>query len=160
VSVRLPGGISGMLPRKSLIRQSGRVGAIPREAMGRDTTGCLPEVIRQKRLWRRSATTSDPDLRQRRATFNGGSPPSLLLYHNEWLFLRSGGIGQMVDVLLRKRRRRRCYFCQQVRPEEAFYTDICWWHQVRISLRLLVLLVRSGRFHVGKLWRMVRWWKL
>lgn len=61
----------------------------------------------------------------------------------------------MVDVLLRKQRKPRCYFCQQANLRDAFYADICFWHQARISLRLLVLLARSGRF--GRLWRVVRW---
>jgi hypothetical protein len=62
----------------------------------------------------------------------------------------------MVDVLLRKRHRPRCYFCQQQADlRDAFYADICFWHQARISLRLLVLLARSGRFR--GLRRVVRW---
>ena len=57
--------------------------------------------------------------------------------------------------LLSKARRRRCYFCHQVGASEAYSSDICLRHQTRISLRLLVLLVRKGRF--GKLWKVVRW---
>ncbi len=58
--------------------------------------------------------------------------------------------------LLSKVRQRRCYFCHRVGPGEAYYSDICIRHQVLISLRLFVLLARSGRF--GKVWRVVKWY--
>ena len=57
--------------------------------------------------------------------------------------------------LLNKVRQRRCYFCHQVGPGEAYYSNICIRHHIRISLKLFVLLARRGRF--GKLWRVVRW---
>ena len=56
---------------------------------------------------------------------------------------------------LRKARRRRCYFCHLAGANEAYYTNICLRHQALISLRLLVLLARRGRF--GKCWQIVRW---
>ena len=56
---------------------------------------------------------------------------------------------------LHKARRRRCYFCRQVGPGEAYHSDICLRHQALISLRLFVLLARRGRF--GKCWQIVRW---
>ncbi len=56
---------------------------------------------------------------------------------------------------LSKARRRRCYFCRQVGASEAYDADICMRHQALISLRLLVLLARRGRF--GKFWRVVIW---
>jgi hypothetical protein len=61
----------------------------------------------------------------------------------------------MASLLSNKARRRRCYFCQEVGASEAYESSICLRHQTRISLRLLVLLVRKGRF--GKLWRVVKW---
>lgn len=51
--------------------------------------------------------------------------------------------------------RRRCYFCHQVGATEVYSTGICLRHQLLISLRLLILLARRGRF--GKLWRVVKW---
>ena len=57
--------------------------------------------------------------------------------------------------LLNKACQRRCYFCHQVGASEAYYSGICVRHQLLISLRLFVLLARSGRF--GKLWRVVTW---
>ncbi len=57
--------------------------------------------------------------------------------------------------LLSKERQRGCYFCHQASMGEARYEDICIRHQIRISLRLLALLARRGRF--GKLWRAVKW---
>ena len=57
--------------------------------------------------------------------------------------------------LLSKACRRRCYFCRQVGPGEAYHSDICLRHQALIPLRLFVLLARRGRF--GKLWRFVKW---
>lgn len=56
---------------------------------------------------------------------------------------------------LRKARRRRCYFCHQVEASEVYSSNICLRHQALISLRLLALLARRGRF--GKCWQMVRW---
>jgi hypothetical protein len=61
----------------------------------------------------------------------------------------------MVSLLSKTRHCSRCYFCSHVGPGEAYYCDICIRHQLRISLRLFVLLARSGRF--GKLWRVVTW---
>jgi hypothetical protein len=58
-------------------------------------------------------------------------------------------IGQM------SKRQRRCYFCHQGGASEASSSDICFRHQTLISLRLFVLLARSGRF--GKFWRVVKW---
>ena len=55
---------------------------------------------------------------------------------------------------LRKARRRRCYFCHQAEASEAYYTNVCLRHQALISLRLLVLLARRGRF--GRYWQIVR----
>lgn len=57
--------------------------------------------------------------------------------------------------LLSKLHRRRCYFCHQAHTGEACDEGICIRHHIRISLRLLVLLARSGRF--GKLWRALKW---
>ncbi len=53
------------------------------------------------------------------------------------------------------KRQRRCYFCHRVGASEAYYSNICIRHQLLISLRLFVLLARSGRF--GKFWRVVKW---
>jgi len=58
---------------------------------------------------------------------------------------------------LSKVHRRGCYFCRRVGASEAYAADICMRHQALISLKLLVLLVRRGRF--GKFWQIVRWWK-
>lgn len=55
------------------------------------------------------------------------------------------------------KRQRRCYFCHQVSMSEATYADICLRHQLLISLRLAVLLVRTRRLR--NLWQIVRWWK-
>lgn len=54
-----------------------------------------------------------------------------------------------------QRHHRRCYCCHSVSASEAYASDICFRHQLRISLRLFVLLVRRGRFR--KLWRVVTW---
>ncbi len=51
--------------------------------------------------------------------------------------------------------RRRCYVCHEVGVSDAYYSGICFRHQTLISLRLLVLLARRGRF--GKFWQIVRW---
>ncbi len=51
--------------------------------------------------------------------------------------------------------KRGCYFCRHVGSGEAYYSNICIRHQVLISLQLLLLLARRGRF--GKFWRMVKW---
>ena len=50
--------------------------------------------------------------------------------------------------------RHRCYFCHQASMNEAYSTDICIRHQLLISIRLLVLLARAGRF--GQFWKIVR----
>ena len=56
------------------------------------------------------------------------------------------------------RQRSRCYFCQQASMSEARYADICFRHQLLISLRLLALqFVRKTR--LSTLWQIVRWWK-
>ncbi len=57
--------------------------------------------------------------------------------------------------LLNNAPQRRCFFCHQVGASEASYNDICTRHHLLISLRLLILLARRGRF--GKLWRFVKW---
>ena len=62
----------------------------------------------------------------------------------------------MAHLFLRRPGHRRCYFCHDVEAKDAFYRDICLWHQFRISFRLLLLLVRAGRLR--SLWRIVRWW--
>jgi hypothetical protein len=62
----------------------------------------------------------------------------------------------MAHLFLRKRRPRRCYFCQDAPARDATYREICLWHQFRISFRLLLLLVRARRLR--SLWRIVRWW--
>lgn len=79
----------------------------------------------------------------------------MVVYHTTLRPLRRGGIAQMT-VLFRKARQRRCYFCRQVGASEAYYSDICVRHQIRISLRLFMLLARQGRF--GRVWRMMGWW--
>ena len=61
----------------------------------------------------------------------------------------------MASLLNKVRQRSRCYFCHQVGPGEAYHSDICIRHHTLISLRLFILLARSGRF--GKLWRFVKW---
>jgi hypothetical protein len=57
--------------------------------------------------------------------------------------------------LLNKAHRSSCYFCHQAGASQACAADICMCHQALISLRLLVLLARRGRF--GKFWRFVKW---
>ncbi len=61
----------------------------------------------------------------------------------------------MAGLLSKTRHRSSCYFCHQLGASEAYHTNICIRHQVLISLRLFVLLARSGRF--GKVWKMVKW---
>ena len=61
----------------------------------------------------------------------------------------------MASLLGKMRHRSGCYFCQQLGASEAYHANICIRHQVLISLRLFVLLARSGRF--GKVWRVVKW---
>lgn len=56
-----------------------------------------------------------------------------------------------------QRQHSRCYFCGQASMSEARYTDICFRHQLLISLRLLVLLVRKTR--LSSLYQIVRWWQ-
>jgi len=56
---------------------------------------------------------------------------------------------------LRKARQRRCHFCGHVSASEAYESGICLRHQLCISLRLLFLLARQGRF--GNFWRIVGW---
>lgn len=60
----------------------------------------------------------------------------------------------MVDLFSKAGQRSSCYFCHQVGGSNAYYSNICIRHQLLISLRLFVLLARSGRF--GKLWRIVK----
>lgn len=55
------------------------------------------------------------------------------------------------------RRGNRYYFCNQVDMKAATYSDICFRHQLLISLRLLVLLARKTC--LSNLWQIVRWWK-
>lgn len=62
----------------------------------------------------------------------------------------------MAHLFLRRSSHRRCYFCHDVEARDASYRGICLWHQLRISFRLLLLLVRAGRLR--SLWRIVRWW--
>jgi hypothetical protein len=57
--------------------------------------------------------------------------------------------------LLSKLPRRRCYFSHQAHMGETCDESICIRHHIRISLRLLILLARSGRF--GKIWRTLKW---
>ena len=40
---------------------------------------------------------------------------------------------------------------------EARYRDICFRHQLLISLRLLVLL--AGKMRLSSLYQIVRWWE-
>jgi hypothetical protein len=61
----------------------------------------------------------------------------------------------MASFLLNEAHQRRCYFCCRIGASEAYHSDICIRHQLCISLRLFVLLARSGRF--GKLGRVVKW---
>ncbi len=61
----------------------------------------------------------------------------------------------MASFFSKAPKRSRCYFCRQAEASEAYATAICMRHQALISLRLLVLLARHGRF--GKFWRFVKW---
>ena len=61
----------------------------------------------------------------------------------------------MASLLSKARPPQQVLFLLSRRPGEAYYSGICIRHQLRISLRLFVLLARSGRF--GKLWRVVTW---
>ena len=61
----------------------------------------------------------------------------------------------MVGFFSKTGQRGRCYFCHQAGVSEACYSNICIRHQALISLRLFILLARSGRF--SKLWRIVKW---
>jgi hypothetical protein len=47
---------------------------------------------------------------------------------------------------LNKAHHHRCYFCRQAEANEAYAANICLRHEALISLRLLVLLARRGRF--------------
>ena len=55
------------------------------------------------------------------------------------------------------RSQRRCFFCQQASMGEARYEDICIRHQILLSLRLLLLVVR--KIGVSRSWRIARWWR-
>jgi hypothetical protein len=63
-------------------------------------------------------------------------------------------IGKMANFLS-KTHQRRCLLCHQRGPCEVASSTICIRHQTIISLRLLVLLARAGRF--GKFWRALTW---
>ena len=60
----------------------------------------------------------------------------------------------MASFLLNRTRQRKCYFCHQVSANDAYSTSVCLRHQALISLRLLVLLARHGRF--ARIWKVVR----
>jgi hypothetical protein len=56
-----------------------------------------------------------------------------------------------------RRSQRRWYFCHQVGMSEATYVDICFRHQLLISLRLFIVVV--GKIGFGRTWRIARWWR-
>lgn len=60
----------------------------------------------------------------------------------------------MANCLWFHTHRRRCFFCAHVGASEAYSATVCLRHQLLISLRLLILLARHGRF-VG-LWKVVK----
>lgn len=45
--------------------------------------------------------------------------------------------------------RKQCYFCHQTSIQAATYADICLWHQLLLSFRLLFQAFQSG----GLTWR-------
>lgn len=89
---------------------------------------------------------------QRQAPILAEVPP-LLLYYNT----SRASVAEVLDKMANnKSHMRRCSFCYQVGASEATHTDICFRHQLLISLRLIVMFVRSRRFI--RLWRLLRWW--
>jgi len=55
-----------------------------------------------------------------------------------------------------EKRQQTCYFCGSVDLAVATYSGICFWHRCKISLRLLLLLLKRRHIRRG-IWRMVRW---
>ena len=78
----------------------------------------------------------------------------MLLYYNT----SRASVAEVLDKMANnKSHTRRCSFCYQVGASEATYADICFRHQLLISLRLIVVFVRNRRFI--RLCRLLRWWK-
>jgi len=78
----------------------------------------------------------------------------LLLYYNT----SRASVAEVLDNIANsKSSTRRCSLCHQVDMSEATYADICLCHQLLISLRLVIMLVRGCRFI--RPWRRVRWWR-
>lgn len=112
---------------------------------------CTAFTVAKKKERLTSAKVSQPKQRDTRHS-SGGSADVYTSYHTAAFAAEE--IGNMAS-LLHTARQHRCYFCHPVGASEAYESSICIRHQLLISLRLLVLLVRRGRF--GKLWRVVKW---
>jgi len=57
---------------------------------------------------------------------------------------------------LLQRKSNRCYLCHKVALRDAYYSEICFRHQLLISWRLFWLTIRRRIFrHMG---RLLRWW--
>ena len=50
----------------------------------------------------------------------------------------------------------RCYLCQKVALRDAYYSEICFKHQLLISWRLFWLMHRRRLFR--RIGRLLRWW--